>query len=186
MNMIELLKTNNNYEPISGPGAGGTDKESGHNYVSSFYEDALKKYRNKKIDLLEVGLAYGASLRLWDEYFSDVTIYGVDIRNNINPNVDTSRFHLFFEDGYNQDFLNKIPDMDIIIDDGPHTFESQINFLIHYMNKVKPGGLLIIEDIAKIEYVETFKKFAGDKPYTVVDTREQYGIFDNILFAINY
>ena len=38
---------------------------------------------------------------------------------------------------------------DIIIDDGPHTLKSQIEFLKLYRNILKPNGILIIEDLQK-------------------------------------
>ena len=187
MNLLELLIQNNNYEPIEGPGSGGlgTDKEIRHNYVSEYYEDAFAKYRFNKINLLEIGIACGASLKLWDSFFTNSKIYGVDINSSqVNPYVMNDKFELFFENAYDQIFVNKIPNMDIIIDDGPHTLQSQLDFIDLYLPKVNAGGLLIIEDIASIDYVNHLKQRIGDRKYTLIDTREKYGIHDNILFSV--
>ena len=46
---------------------------------------------------------------------------------------------------------NKYGSLDIVIDDGPHTIESQIYFAANYSDLVKTGGLLIVEDIAGLE-----------------------------------
>jgi RHS repeat-associated protein len=53
----------------------GTDKSSiYHNYLP-FYE----RYRNEPMKLLEIGVAGGASLAMWTEYFPNSAIVGADI-----------------------------------------------------------------------------------------------------------
>jgi hypothetical protein len=41
--------------------------------------------------------------------------------------------------------------MDIIIEDGPHTLDSQQDFLVKLFPLVKPGGYYIIEDIGYVQ-----------------------------------
>ena len=38
--------------------------------------------RNKKIKILEIGVLYGSSLRMWQDYFSKAEIYGMDVIEN--------------------------------------------------------------------------------------------------------
>ena len=58
-------------------------------------------------------------------------------------------------DGYKPETVemlrNKYGSLDIVIDDGPHTIESQIYFAANYSDLVKTGGLLIVEDIAGLK-----------------------------------
>ena len=60
---------------------GHGDKGTTHSYIES-YDRLLSPYRDKKINFLEIGLAYGESLEMWWEYFggmdSKASIYGVD------------------------------------------------------------------------------------------------------------
>lgn len=80
-----------------------------------------------------------------------------------------------------------MPQFDIIIDDGPHSLESQIFFLENYLDKVKPNGLLIIEDIqnisdTKILYEKTPSNFQSN--ISIIDLRASKNRYDDILFVI--
>ena len=44
-------------------------------------------------------------------------------------------------------FVSKLNNFDIIIDDGPHSLESQLKFIDLYYPKTNLGGVVIIEDI---------------------------------------
>lgn len=57
----------------------GTDKSSlGHDYLRH-YERIFAGLRNDPIQLLEFGIAGGASLGTWSRFFAQATIVGVDI-----------------------------------------------------------------------------------------------------------
>jgi len=68
--LIEILKK---YE---GPSLSttGTDKGTEHSY-DTVYEKIFAPYRNKGINLLEIGLYSGADLLAFNEYFTDATFY---------------------------------------------------------------------------------------------------------------
>ena len=55
-----------------------TDKNTTHSYIES-YEKLFETYKDNKINLLEIGSHNGGSLRLWNDYFSDATIIGLEI-----------------------------------------------------------------------------------------------------------
>ena len=77
---------------------------------------------------------------------------------------------------------------DIMIDDGPHTLESMIFFIKNYLPMLKDDGILIIEDVSSIDWIDKLtnvvpnelKKFIG-----VYDLRTNKDRFDDILFVIN-
>jgi hypothetical protein len=45
------------------------------------YGRAFREYRNQEINILELGVFAGASLRLWPRYFSKAMIVGIDINS---------------------------------------------------------------------------------------------------------
>lgn len=140
----------------------GSDKETSHKYFSSFYEQELSKYENEKISILEIGIEHGHSLLIWKQFFKNCEIVGVDIEDKITEDnkktLKSKKIKLFFNDAYNKEFVETLGEFDILIDDGPHTEESQIDFLKLYCGKIKKNGVLIIEDILR---EESATKFSG-------------------------
>lgn len=168
----DLLIEHNHY--ING-GEIGTDKEWGHGYCTFFYDEHFSPYRDKKVNLLEIGTRTGSSLLLWNDYFDDINIIGVDNDNrrflseidNI-PNI-TSKV----ADAYTADFANTIPELDIAIDDGPHTTESWATFIDLYLPKIKPGGILVIEDINNFDFTAVLANKVQGYKYQVFDLRNK-------------
>ena len=186
MNLKQLLQKNNNYGS-SNPSYSslGTDKESQHSYITEFYEEHFAPFKNKSINLLEIGANTGSSLCLWRDYFLNGRIFSVDVENKLIPEMSNyPDVTVFFENAYTLDFVKKLPDFDIIIDDGPHTENSQIDFINLYIKKVKPGGLMVIEDIQNISSIEKFQALVIGYETQVIDTREKYGVKDNIMFIV--
>ncbi len=141
-----------------------TDKNTVHSYLS-LYEDILQKKKETATDVLEVGICYGGSIKLWNDYFTKANVYGLDIMsyNKIWEELkNIPRIKLFSSfDAYNKDIVQKCfgdKKFDFILDDGPHTLESQLKFLEIYLPLLKNNGILIIEDIESLEYLEILKK----------------------------
>ncbi len=125
----------------------GTDKQYLHNYYNRFYQKILQPYR-EKCDILEIGVLDGASLKVWNDFFKEGLIHGIDI-NNYQSDLD--RVWMFNVDQSNQESLYEFSKngfmYDVIIDDGSHRMNDvQITVQILFEN-VKPGGLFIIEDL---------------------------------------
>jgi hypothetical protein len=123
----------------------GSDKGTlKHNYTP-VYETHLAKLKSEPINLLEIGVACGASLKMWSRYFPYGRITGVDIRPECAelckgyPNIDIK-----IADATKETFIGE---WDVILDDGSHlpghiarTFHLQWPWL-------KSGGLYIVEDL---------------------------------------
>jgi cephalosporin hydroxylase len=142
------LKINPNY---------GTDKGEPKSYIDEYYDENFKKYREKDITLVKIGVRSGASLKLWSEYFcKESKIYGLDNlhdKNNhsvpINEDwVSSDNVEYIIGDAYTEEISNKIGKIDILIDDGPHTLESHVKLLELYVPKMNTGGVIVIEDIS--------------------------------------
>jgi len=165
----------------------GTDKEFDHRYCTFFYDNEFKKYKEKNIRLLEIGVNKGGALAVFHEYFSDGEIYGVDhLDLNSSKNCSPySRIKLFYTDAYNKDFANYLPKFDIIIDDGPHTKDSHLLCLEYYLSKLKKDGVLIIEDISDMKWTEDYIKMVpSNMTYEIVDIRQESNMSDSILFVV--
>lgn len=92
----------------------------------------------------------GASLRGWAEFFPNANIYGADIDRRILFNE--GRIKTYYCDQLNTAAIAAMwqqiePQMDIIIEDGLHTYEANVSFFENSFQKVKSGGYYIIEDV---------------------------------------
>ena len=164
-----------------------TDKNTGHSYISNVYEKLLHDTQDTCLNVLEIGIDKYGSIKLWHEYFSNATIYGVDIIDL--QEIDDERIKLFKNDAYDINFVDSLPNnFDLIIDDGPHTLDSMVKFLQHYQSKLNDRGILIIEDIQKINWIETLKSYIlpeNIKNYKVYDLRSIKRRHDDILLIID-
>ena len=175
-------------------GAGHGDKGTAHSYIES-YEKLFSPYRDKKINFLEIGIAYGESLELWHEYFSKANIFGADIHgieiysNKFKPGGyrDDERFTIWISDATKPEFLDVIGDtkFDIIIDDASHQLHDQINSFNLLKDKMNPGGLYIIEDVVHLNNVEAKFKEIHDN-IEIIDLRKVKGRFDDVLIVYKF
>ena len=164
-----------------------TDKDTVHSYLDT-YEELFKDRRDIN-DLLEIGIDKGGSLKLWSDYFKNASIYGMDITNVLKVD-NVERVSIDFIDAYDK---KNIPNkkFDIIIDDGPHTFMSVIQFLFYYLPLLTDDGIAIIEDVQTIACIDVFNLIIEEhfpelrQCVSVYDIREKKGRYDDILYVID-
>lgn len=92
----------------------------------------------------------GNSLRAWRDYLEEANVYGIEIDENVIFNEE--RINTFCSDSTDFETVTKIMEkigkkMDIIIDDGLHTANSNLATLDILFPYLKKGGTYIIEDI---------------------------------------
>ncbi len=127
-----------------------TDKCSHlHNYTET-YEKYFSPIRNSAKRVFEIGILSGASHLLWQAYFKNAQIYGIDIKDC--SFLEEKGIHTMIADQQKRGDLKKFIDQygstfDIIIDDGGHTMKQQQVSLGYLFKHVKQGGYYIIEDI---------------------------------------
>lgn len=171
-----------------------TDKNSVHSYLE-VYEPLFAPVRDTATHVLELGIGERAgSLRLFSDYFTRAEIHGID-RMSRDPRwgsvLTDPRVVLHSgTDGYTPKTLEMLGDLtfDILIDDGPHTLESMLFVVTHYISRLKPEGVLIIEDVQDISWIDALRAATPDayKPFiTVHDRRSVKGRYDDILFVVN-
>ena len=189
----------------------GSDKgniNNKHNY-SDYYNFIFSNIRLKKLKLLEVGLGSVdsnmnfhmkymgknyrplASLLAWKDFFENSLIYGADIDKKILKNQE--RIQTFYVDMLNENSIRNMwnnikTKMDIIIDDGFHSFEAnQLLFENSYLNLNK-NGIYIIEDVhrkpSNIKKFYTYFKLKNIK-FEIIDLKHKNNIMDNCLIVIN-
>jgi hypothetical protein len=123
------------------------DKVSRHKY-HELYPNIFDKFKNEDINLFEIGVCEGKSLKVWKEFYPNCNVFGLDIQREIfNEDVK-----IFKGDQSNINDLinvvNQIPKCDIIIDDGSHVPEHQLKtFYYLFENLLKDGGTYVIEDV---------------------------------------
>ena len=114
------------------------------------YENILKKYVNKKITLVEVGVGDGGSLFMWRNFLGNkANIIGIEL-NPESKKLKKFGFKIFNGDQSNpnfwKNFYKKIGKIDVLIDDGGHTNLQQITTFMESFPFIRKGGLIIIED----------------------------------------
>ena len=112
------------------------------------YEKYFESLRNKKLNILEIGVDKGDSLRLWKEYFTNAKICGIDIDKK---NFTIQDVEIIQGDQNDKVLLNKLAEkygkFDIIIDDGSHVSRHIINSFNHLFDHLSKNGLYIVEDL---------------------------------------
>ena len=106
--------------------------------------------------MTEIGVLNGASVATWRDYFFNAHIWGVDLKLTAQArSVQRRHPHnitLFEGDGLRpgafEGFGLANGTMDVVLDDGDHSGPGNIKSLVMYWPLVKPGGYLLIEDVA--------------------------------------
>lgn len=149
---------------------GGTDKGTDHKYTET-YARLLSPLRHQAINMLEIGVWHGGSAALWCRYLPKAKFMFMDIANNIKPKaeqfIDSARCTFHFADAYTNDSVEAVrktfPDgLDFAIDDGPHTLFSMCELLRLYAPLMKPGGIMVIEDVQDVSWFEQLERFVPE------------------------
>lgn len=173
-----------------------TDKNTIHSYLP-LYDTLLKSKKDTAKNVLEVGIFSGGSIKLWHDYFTNATVYGLDIspidkiwdgiKNNkrIVLHASTNAYDTNF---FNANFLNKGIKCDFMLDDGPHSLESMLQFIRLYSQIMTDDGILIIEDVQDWNWIDILKNEVPEhlKQYiNVYDLRPNKNRYDDIVFTID-
>ena len=158
----------------------GTDKSSEvHNYCEK-YANYLPFERYDEMNILEIGVLEGKSLKTWQEYFYRSKIIGIDINpdcgqynnrdNRVYVEIGSQDDHVFLND-----VMREYGPFDMILDDGSHMNEHVIYSFEHLFESIKPGGVYVVEDVSTSYWpcyggglndpksmMEYFKKLADD------------------------
>lgn len=127
-----------------------TDKSSEiHNYCVK-YEKYLPFKRDSKINILEIGVYGGSSLRMWKDYFYESNVIGIDIEADCLK-YQEERINIEIGSQYDGDFLKKLGEkyvsFDLIVDDGSHLCPHVIFSFENLFERLNSGGVYVVEDV---------------------------------------
>ena len=162
----------------------GTDKVD-HGYIDEVYSKLFKSIKDKKNNILEIGVWRGASLCMWSKYFSNSHIMGMDVPKEIKENtiypysveqtaqlaVSLGNVSIFFGDSGSRENLDEMTanlehttgrkEYDVIIDDGSHFQHDMMVGLGGLFKYLSSGGIYIIEDITPYRVLENGAQWWG-------------------------
>tara|TARA_B100001057_G_C22807444_1_gene934048 strand:+ start:30 stop:851 length:822 start_codon:yes stop_codon:yes gene_type:complete len=134
---------------------------------TSFYNLFFFHLINKKCSVAEIGIENNASTKMWRKYFKKAKIDCFELdkkkidlaKKNKLKNVSYHYIDVSSKNIINSEFKKRKKKFDLIIDDSTHLFDHQLNIILNVYKYLKPGGILIIEDIYK------FKKQYDERNY---------------------
>jgi hypothetical protein len=195
--MNQLKEINNIYR---------SDKGFGHNYID-FYESIFSPLKEKKLNILEIGVLFGNSLKLWNDYFINSKIYGIDDFSqpdghqyyNFKPIVAKEveedlrifeRIKLLVFDCTDKIEIEenlKSLKFDIIIDDANHDLSQQKTNYSNYNQFLNEDGLYICEDIGStqnaVELEYYIRNISPEKNVTIHEFNTEFRADDRILLV---
>lgn len=173
-----------------------TDKNTLHSYLP-LYQKLLEGKQETARNVLEIGIQSGGSIQLWNAFFPNATVHGVDVMHissvweslkNNNKIVLHTSMDAYDEKMFNKTFLTKGVKYDFILDDGPHTLESMKQFIRLYSKILTDDGILIIEDVQSMDWIDALVGMVPApirKHIKVYDLRSTKQRYDDIVFTID-
>jgi SAM-dependent methyltransferase len=189
----------------------GSDKGQGKHNYTTVYSELFGAWRDRPLRIFELGMGTnkphlastmgtdarpGASIRGWRDLFPHALVYGADIDRDILFQDD--RIQTFYCDQLDQNAIRELwsqpvfdAGLDILIEDGLHTFDANISFLNGSLSLLRPGGVYVIEDIGKEtipawrDRLETdYSKRFPDYEFALVLLPHPYNQDDNNLLIV--
>ena len=149
-----------------------TDKGTYHSYIEK-YDEIFGPYKYEQFNFLEIGCLTCGSIKMFNEFFSDAHIYGIDnwaqntdhighlltnkgidlkaVIEDINENYP--RIHLKTCDSTSSEQVSKRLNgikFKFIIDDGDHSLHVQFTTFKNFLPYLEPNGVYIVEDVAHV------------------------------------
>jgi Methyltransferase domain len=153
-----------------------TDKSSAYHNYTEIYARYFSSLREKPIKFLEIGIARGNSVMLWEKYFPNAQLHFIDIAlDHVQYISERSHYYSVNQESSEElrQFIGKTGgDFDIIIDDGGHTMRQQIISFQELFPHIKSGGMYVIEDLHtsyKRSYLNGHRKTTIEYLKTLID-----------------
>jgi hypothetical protein len=164
----------------------GSDKGNIKHGYTKHYERIIGELggKNAPLSVGEIGVACGASLRMWANYLPNAKIEGFDIRPDCaNLCKDLPNVTITISDPRQ---VNRDGQYDLLVDDGSHISEDIFGAFQHCLTWVKPGGFYVIEDMSctyNDDYRVKFMKHFGQNLKN--DRSLMLDIFDQVTRKID-
>ncbi|OOZ44788.1 class I SAM-dependent methyltransferase [Solemya velum gill symbiont] len=151
-----------------------------HNTYFAVYDRIFKRYIDKPIVFVEIGVLNGGSLFMWREFFGDkARIIGIDL-NPIAKKWEEDGFEIFIgnqsDEKFWECFFDQVGPIDVLLDDGGHTYDQQIVTVESVLPYINDSGLVVIEDT----HTSYLKEFGALSHFSFIEYSK------NIIDGINY
>ena len=169
------------------------NQKSGHGY-SIFYEKKLEKFKDKNLNILEIGSYAGASAAAFTKYLPNSRVYCFDI-NISNFKYKSKNIEVYGIDINNKKKIKKIlkkifleqkiNHFDIIIDDGSHYLSDILISFKYFFKYLKKKGLFVIEDYKYPNYYNYNRNINHILVDEVLDSLKNKKLFISNIFNDN-
>lgn len=155
-----------------------SDKDTSHNYLP-VYQEEFNNIENIKI--LELGVCYGGSLILWNNFFINSEIHGID-----NVKYTDNQIPGIMHWGRYEDIDSEFKDnyFDYIVNDSMHYAKEQIDAFKIYYSKLKSGGKFFMEDIPDMDNVAEIVKTLKGYTFKIYDMNASSISQDSIILVV--
>jgi len=157
-----------------------------HKY-SEVYQNYFSNLKEKKLKILEIGVADGSSIKAWSDFFKKSTIIGFDIKKINLKKKKLNRKNIKIHCGSQIDeiFINslilKYGKFDIIIDDGSHYPKHVIKTFNLLYESLSKNGLYFIEDTQT-----SYNHYFGGNAFDLKFSNTHVNYFKSLTDSLNY
>lgn len=151
------------------------------------YEAYLKNLKQKKLNILEIGVSDGASLKAWADYFKNSNIIGIDIIKIDLKKKTLNKKKISIYQGSQSDkkfikfLINKYKKFDIIIDDGSHIPSDVIKSFNLLFDALSNKGIYFVEDTQT-----SYNHFFRGNPFDLKYANTQVNYFKKLSDSVNF
>jgi predicted O-methyltransferase YrrM len=126
----------------------------------------LATYKNKPVRFVEIGVASGASVHMWCNYFKNGEMFFFDRDENFlqnaagfgYPNAKFGNMDVRSAESIRSNLEATGGALDVILDDSSHDVWDQKIIVEAALPFLKPGGILLIEDVFRNVTVADYLK----------------------------
>ena len=152
-----------------------------HGFIK-IYQKYFSILKDQKINILEIGVERGDSLRMWREYFTNASICAIDLHDR-NISVDNAEILIGDQSDHSflQSVVNKYGTFDIIIDDGSHQSKHIITSFNFLFNHLSDNGIYVIEDLQT-----SYQPRYGGSRFNLIKKKSSMNFIKSLADSINY
>jgi hypothetical protein len=149
-----------------------------HKWVHYFpiYEKHFASYQNKSLTFLEIGIARGGGLQMWQRYFGPMAkIVGIDINSLCKKHEQDGIFVRIgdqSDEGFLQSVLDEFGVPDVVLDDGSHMMKHIAATFRFLYPKMPKNGMYMVEDL----HTAYWEEFGGgiDNPDSFINLSKKF------------
>ena len=152
-----------------------------HGFIK-IYQKHFSILKDQKINILEIGVERGDSLRMWREYFTNASICAIDLHDR-NISVDNTEILIGDQSDHSflQSVVSKYGTFDIIIDDGSHQSKHIIASFNFLFNHLSDNGIYVIEDLQT-----SYQPRYGGSRFNLIKKKSSMNFIKSLADSINY